>query len=69
MKILIAVVAAVGAVAAGVVFFWKNRKARKAADEAWNQASDSISSWGKTAAEKASGTTDKLAEKAHEAAG
>ena len=58
-----------GAVAAAVVFFWKNRKARKAADDAWNQASDSISPWSKTAAEKAGETTDKLADKGREAAG
>ena len=66
MKLLIAALAAIGEVAAGV-FFW--RKYHRSAEAAWSEATDSLSAWSKTAAAKASETTDKLAETAAEAAG
>ena len=65
MKLLIAALAAIGAVAAGV-FFW--RTYHKSGEAAFNEATHSISGWSKVAADKASETTDKLAETAADAA-
>ena len=65
MKFLIALLAAIGAVAAAV-FFW--RKYHKDAEAAWSEATDSMSAWSKTATVKASETTAKLAETAAETA-
>ena len=65
MKLVIALLAAIGAVAAAL-FFW--RKYREPASQAFSEATDSVSSWSKTAAEKAGETADKIGEKAREAA-
>jgi hypothetical protein len=66
MKLVVAVLAALAA-AVAAVFFW--RKHRQSASPALSRAADSVSSWTKTAAETAGDTTDKIAEKAREAAG
>lgn len=65
MKLLIALLAAIGAVAAGVLFW---RKYHTSAEAAFTEATDSMSAWSKTATVKASATTAKLAETAAEAA-
>jgi hypothetical protein len=62
MKWLIAL-AAIGAVAAGVVLWRKNRES---ASSEWDQAEDLASSLAKTAAEKASEATDKVSATADE---
>lgn len=65
MKLLIAMLAAIGAATAGV-FLW--RKYHKSAEAAWGEATDSVSAWSKTATVKATETTAKLAETTAEAA-
>ena len=62
---VIALLAAIGAVTAGV-FFW--RKNKESAGSTWNQSEDLASSWTKTAAEKVKATADKAASAASDAA-
>ena len=57
MKLLIALLAAIGAVAVGV-FFW--RKNQESAGSTWSQAEDLASSLTKTAAEKAGEAAEKV---------
>jgi len=57
MKWFIALLAAIGAVTAGV-FFW--RKNQESAGSTWDQAEDLASSWTKTAAEKAGEAAEKV---------
>jgi hypothetical protein len=59
MKLLIALLAAIGAAAVAGFFFW--RRNPKAVNSAWSQATDTTSTFAGTAA-------DKTAEVAHEAA-
>jgi hypothetical protein len=65
MKLLIGLLAALGAAAVGV-FFW--RKNPQAVNSAWTQATDTTSSYAKTAADKVSETTDKAVNAASAAA-
>ena len=57
MKWLIALLAAIGAVTAGV-FFW--RKNQESVGSMWDQAEDLASSWTKTAAEKTGEAAEKV---------
>jgi hypothetical protein len=60
MKKLLALLAAVGA----VVFFWR----KKHADDAWDTASDTASSWGDTASDTMETAGDKAEDAADAAA-
>jgi hypothetical protein len=65
MRWLIALLAAIGAVAAGVFFRLRNRKSRGLFD----RAKDSTSSWSKAAADKAGAAGDKVGAAAKKVAG
>ena len=64
MKVLIALLAGIAAVAAAVFFWSKNRGA---ADSSWDDASDTASSWAKNADDKVGEATDQVAAMADEA--
>ena len=59
MKWLIALLAAIGAVTAGV-FFWRKNQNQESAGSMWDQAEDLASSLTKTAAEKAGEAAEKV---------
>jgi hypothetical protein len=65
MRKLIALLVAVGAVAA-VVFFW--RRDQESWKSTWCSAKDSTSSWGKTAAREAEKSVDSVSSVADRAA-
>ena len=54
---LIALLALAGAVAAGVVFFWRNRESM---DSTWSSAKDTTSDWAKTASDQAGRAADSV---------
>jgi hypothetical protein len=65
MKWLIALLAAIGAAAVGVLFWLRKGDPEHAS---WHQAKDSASAWSQTAADKAGEAGDKLADAAADVA-
>ena len=61
---LLAILAAIGATAAAV-FFWRRNK--QSVESVWTTAEDAVSSWSKTAADTAGEATDKITKEAAKA--
>jgi len=55
---LIALLALAGAIAAGVVFFWRNRES---VDSTWTSARDSTSEWAKAASDESGRAAESVA--------